>query len=480
LLSSFGALMSANQPDNPHVGDDSLDQLLREARWPDAGPGTVSRLTQQWEGAWKARQRRALLLRRAAALAIAATLLAAVTLGWLGLRPREKVAGEKMRFESAPSPVEQRSTPGSDKADARPNRDPVIAKNAQPTKPSPSGRNRSQSLPTPITDRANDNTSQPTASQSAAPDEVVSWRPPNALELLVLESHDREREPANPSPPVARRAPRDKSPSTPAARMVATARRKSPATAKPVSPDQARVNAAVERLVSDQRADVAAVALELRKSRALSEQVLIEALDRGKTRERQAALRLLAEIAGPLSVPPLLRASQQPALHATALGTLVRLADPSVLGELARSERDAGLRQSLLAALLARGEPGSLDVFLSFVENEPTAEAALASAQTLKVPPMDLLFASLSSSLESRRIAAARVIGRIDGAVTTQRLIGMVEAGVNRHEACIALLSSRGPEAMQYVDAAARRDPALAAILSGARLFAPADNPPRS
>ena len=263
--------------------------------------------------------------------------------------------------------------------------------------------------------------------------------------------------------------------------MVATARRKSPATAKPVSPDQARVNAAVERLVSDQRADVAAVALELRKSRALSEQVLIEAaVDRGKTRARQAALRLLAEIAGPLSVPPLLRASRQPALHATALEPLVRLADPSVLGELARSERDAGLRRSLLAALLARGEPGSLDVFLSFVENEPTAEAALASAQTLKVPPMDLLFASLSSSLESRRIAAARVIGRIDGAVTTQRLIGMVEAGVNRHEACIALLSSRGPEAMQYVDAAARRDPALAAILSGARLFAPADNPPRS
>ena len=93
---------------------------------------------------------------------------------------------------------------------------------------------------------------------------------------------------------------------------------------------------------------------------------------------------------------------------------------------------------------------------------------------------MDLLFASLSVPLESQRIAAARVIGRIDGAATTQRLIGMVDSGVNRHEACIALLSSRGPEATRYVDAAARRDPALAAILSGARLFTPSENPPRS
>jgi RNA polymerase sigma-70 factor (ECF subfamily) len=74
----------------------------------------------------------------------------------------------------------------------------------------------------------------------------------------------------------------------------------------------------------------------------------------------------------------------------------------------------------------------------------------------------------------------ARVIGRIDGAATTQRLIMMVELGVNRHEACIALLSSRGREATQFVNAAAERDPTLAAILSGARLFTQLDNPPRS
>ncbi len=453
--------MSANQPDNPNIGDDSLDQLLREAGWPDARPGTVARLTQQWDVAWKVRRRRELLLRRIAALAIAATLLVAVTVGWLELRPREKVAGGKARFEPAPAPVEQSTPPGFDKGGARRDRVPVIVKSVPPTESRP-----------------------PEPPQRTVPSEAVAWRPPNALEQMFLASHDRERQSAESSPAIGQQTADNKPKPTPAARPAARgvmiARHKPSMPAKPVSPDQARVAAAVERVASEKRADVAAVALELRKSRTSSEQLLIETIERGKTREQLAALRLLAEIGSPLSVPPLLRAAGLPALHATALETLARLADPSILGELARSERDARLQRSLLAALLARNEPASLDVFLSFVENEPTTEAALSAAQTLKVPPMDLLFASLSASLESRRIAAARVIGRIDGAATTQRLIGMVESGVNRHEACIALLSSRGPEAMHYVDTAALRDPAFAAILSGARLFAPAEIPPRS
>ncbi len=312
------------------------------------------------------------------------------------------------------------------------------------------------------------------------PSEVVPWRSPNALEELILAAHDRERGQAAPSPAIAQHEPNKKPATTPPVHLAGVARRKSPTTSKPLSSEQARVASAIQRVASEKRVDVAAVALELRKSAAISERLLIETLDRGKSREQLAALRLLAEIGSPLSVVPVFRAAHESALHATALETLVRLADPSVLGELARSERNPELQRSLLAALLARGEPNALDVFLSFVQYEPTTETALAAAQTLKDPPMDLLFASLSVPLESQRIAAARVIGRIDGAATTQRLIGMVDSGVNRHEACIALLSSRGPEATRYVDAAARRDPALAAILSGARLFTPSENPPRS
>ncbi len=444
--------MSANESDNLPIGDDSLDQLLREARWPAASADTVTRLTQSWHREWTARRRRVLLLRRTAALAIAATLLGAATLGWLGLRSTEK---------------------------------PVVTNDAQPTISGPHEPQRPAGTPTPVVVRANKDIPRSTVLNEVVPNEVVAsdvvpWRAPNALEELILAAHDRERGQAVPSPAIAQHTPNNKSTSRPSARLAAAVRPKSPTTSKPQSLEQVRVATAVQRLVSEKRTDVAAVALELRKSTAISERLLIATLARGKTREQLAALRLLAEIGSPLSVVPVFRAARESALHATALETLVRLADPSVLGELARSERNPELQRSLLTALLARDEPNALDVFLSFVEYEPTAETALAAAQALKEPPMDVLFASLSASLESHRIAAARVIGRIDGAATTQRLIGMVESGVNRHEACIALLSSRGPEAMHYVDAAARRDPALAAILSGARLFTPSENPPRS
>jgi hypothetical protein len=134
----------------------------------------------------------------------------------------------------------------------------------------------------------------------------------------------------------------------------------------------------------------------------------------------------------------------------------------------------------LLASLFSHGEPVSLEQFLNFAADDKTADAALAAAQSVKNPPMDLLFSGLSDPLEARRIAAARVIGRIDGAATTRRLIAMVESGINRHEACIALLSSRGQEAVRYVDTAAEHDPSLAAIFSGARLFTLSDQPPRS
>jgi len=434
--------MSANEPDKPPISDDSLDQLLREACWPEASPGTVTRLTQRWDAVWIARRRREALLWRTAALAVAATLLAAATLGWPRLRPTEK---------------------------------PVVTNDAQPTVSDQPGPRHPADVPSPVVVRANEN-----ISRAPVPSEVVPWRAPNALEELILAAHDRERGQAAPSPAIAQHEPNKKPATTPPVHLAGVARRKSPTTSKPLSSEQARVASAIQRVASEKRVDVAAVALELRKSAAISERLLIETLDRGKSREQLAALRLLAEIGSPLSVVPVFRAAHESALHATALETLARLADPSVLGELARSERNPELQRSLLAALLARGEPNALDVFLSFVEYEPTTETALAAAQTLKDPPMDLLFASLSVPLESQRIAAARVIGRIDGAATTQRLIGMVDSGVNRHEACIALLSSRGPEAMQYIDTATRRDPALAAILSGARLFTSSENPPRS
>jgi hypothetical protein len=71
------------------------------------------------------------------------------------------------------------------------------------------------------------------------------------------------------------------------------------------------------------------------------------------------------------------------------------------------------------------------------------------------------------------------VIGRIDGPATTQRLIAMIEQGTSRQEACVALLNSRGEEAVTFVKNA-RANPMLASLLQTASVFVSNNSQPRS
>jgi len=457
--------MSADRNDELPTDGESLDALLREARWPSATQPAVARLTQHWESVWAARRRREMLMRRAAGLAVAAMLLGGATIGWLRVRPADKsIAEAKGRTKAAP----ERSAPHIE-------RNPVGTTSPQSVDTARHETRRpTVNVQTVASGRAKE--SKPSTELAA---DLASSRPPNELESLMLAASDRNRRHSLASAKAAQPSAKQKAASESIVRSSGKGHQSSPATdAK--SAEAAIVAGAVKRLVSDSRADVASVSAQIRTAGPRHEEFLLATLDRGKAPEQIAALRLLAEIGSAAAVGPTLRAAAVPELHRAAIGTLVRIADSSIVGELVLGEQNADLQRTLLAALLSRGEPASLEQFLNLVANDRTAEAALAAAQSLKNPPMDLLFSSLSDPLEARRIAAARVIGRIDGAATTRRLIAMVESGVNRHEACIALLSSRGKEAVRYVDAAAQRDPTLAGVLSGARWFTSSDVPPRS
>jgi len=103
----------------------------------------------------------------------------------------------------------------------------------------------------------------------------------------------------------------------------------------------------------------------------------------------------------------------------------------------------------------------------------------LAAADQVVNPPMDLLFSQLHSPSELERLAAARVLGRIDGPATTERLIALLEEGSSRQEACVALLSSRGQEAVNFVRSA-QSNPALSPLLRAASLLVSTNSQPRS
>ncbi|HET6327126.1 MAG TPA: hypothetical protein VFG04_20765 [Planctomycetaceae bacterium] len=458
--------MPAEDKDNTPISGDSLDQLLSDARWPVVPQPAVARVAQHWETVWNARQRREVFLRRMAALGLAATLLGAVTIGWLRLRlgdksiadtkPLQEISPKQSAPTIEPTPVVTKALQSNDAAQHETRR-PAIAAH----------------------DVSIDRTHGPNAFTDL-PADVVPSRPPNTLEELMLAASDHKRKHSPTSARVAKPSPPRKLGSNSLVNAPRKTRRKAPVSAEPSPREILIVSGAIDRLVADSKVNVVKVGTELSTSAPNPEKLLLLTLSRGTRPQQIAALRLLAETGSTASIGPLLRAAEEPQLHAASVEALARLADPSIVREAARLEPDSELQRTLMAALLARGEPGALGEFLSFVENDRTADAALAATQLVKKPPMDLLFSTFSEPLEAHRIAAARVIGRIDGASTTQRLITMVELGVNRHEACIALLSSRGREATRYVNAAAQRDPSLAAIFSGARMFTQLDNPPRS
>jgi hypothetical protein len=437
--------MSPDDKDHTPISDDSLDHLLSEARWPAVPQPTVARVAQHWDKVWEARRRREVFMRRLAALGLAATLLGAATIGWFRLKPGDKPMAE-----------------------AEPVQTPIPKRSPTAVEPTPSVTKSTRS-----TDAAHHETRRPTEA------ELVPSRPPNPLEELILAASDRQRKRPSTSVSIPKPSP-GKLGSNSVVNVPRKSRRKTPVEPNRSAAEAAMVSAAIDRFVSDSKLDVVKVGTELSTGSPNREKILLLTLNHGTRPQQIAALRLLAETGSSASVGPLLRAAEEPQLHPASVEALARLADPSLVSEMTRVEPNDELRRTLMAALLARGEPAALEEFLSFVENDRTADAALAAAQSLKKPPMELLFSTLSQPLEAHRIAAARVIGRIDGAATTQRLIAMVELGVNRHEACIALLSSRGEEATRYVNAAAQRDPSLAAILSGARMFTQLDNPPRS
>jgi hypothetical protein len=448
--------------DLPQLGD-SLDQLLSEARWPVAPPPSVARLTQHWEKVWATRRRHEMLRRRAAVLALAAAVLVVVTIGFYRTRPQEKSITE----------INRQPAQSSDQSASKVAPETVL-KNRQPVETAGHETRR----PTMTVQPEASNRSIAERRLIERPQDLAPSRPPNELEAWMLTAADRKQTRAS-SPKIAVKESTAPKPA-PAAAVKSTgdARRAQRAAPAAKSANAALVAAAIKRLVSDPKLDAIEVSADLADA-PKSEQLLLETLRRGKVPEQVAALRLLGEVGTSDAVGLVLDAATVPELHPAALGALSQLAEPAVIAELARSEPNADLRRTLLSALLVRAQPASVEQFLGFVINERTADDALAAAQSVKRPPMDLLFACLSEPLVPRRIAAARVIGRIDGDTTTRRLIVMVESGVNRHEACVALLSSRGAAAVRYVGSA-ERDPTLAGILSGARLFTQADIPPRS
>lgn len=426
-----------NSPSTP--GNDPLDQLLTEASWPTARPNRESLFAERWREVWLAQRRRERLAFKSAVAGIAATLLVAATLGWGWLNRHETRLAHPFAIEQRPSPPDR----GKGAPIVKETQMPRTA--LRPVSPSQSA-----------TTLVHAQTSRVLRMDVA--DEPVLSRPPNKLEAMLLAAlvrggADRKNRQARSTVPPGKAA-------------VAVDER-----------DSAR--AAVLHLVADSTADPAQVAAALRSTSPVNERRLVAILADSPPAEQIAAVRLLGEIGSSQAVPELLLAAAQANLHRWAINALSRIADSATINQLVREEPNKDLQGALLAALLSRGDAEALSDYLGYIAGESTSETALAAAETVPNPPLEMLFSALRSSSELDRLAAARVLGRIDGPTTTERLIAMVEEGPSRQEACVALLSSHGPEALNFVKNA-RTSPALSALLQAAGVLVSNNTQPRS
>jgi hypothetical protein len=173
--------------------------------------------------------------------------------------------------------------------------------------------------------------------------------------------------------------------------------------------------------------------------------------DGGTAREEDR--QLIAELAyrrEASALPELLRFARHPDLRADALAAVERIA--------------------LYERLLTANSFVAIPNYLALVASPGTRAEALSAARTTgERLPLEPLLRELDSSDKTTRLAAAMVLGDVNGPAVSAALIARVSATDRAPvEAWVALLACRGPAVDQFL-AAARRQPRMLGQVNNAR-----------
>lgn len=432
------------------VPDELLDRLLDEARWPEPTAGTVERLLGQWHaltapeaaespGGPAFARPPALHDRNWRRWSAAAVLLVSLAgLAWWGLVARD---GARLAETRGPKPV---ATPPAIQAPA------------------------AVDVPSTVVD-------PPNAAEDAV-DEAPSWRPPTAYEQLLVVAH-RGPEIArstDESPPTPRQTePRAITPQPAKQRH----EQRDVAAAKPPGPKSTEQ---LESWLADTLAqsqenpqlDVAARWAELSaEERGRAEAMLVVRVQTTGGRSQSAAWRALATVATEQSLPILRQAATAERWKLVVLPALIRLESSQRLGQFALAQSNQDLRRQVLADLWDRDDAATWRMLFEFAAGETERADALGSLRQAEHPPVDWLCEIvLRSPRSAERAVAAELLGRLDRADVTQRLIQLTDSPGSRQAAIAGLLVSSEPSARGFL-AAAEQDPYLVASIWSARRY---------
>jgi hypothetical protein len=436
------------QPEQPDPEPDPLERLLAEAQWAEPTREAIGRLRGQWQLLMAIRSPR----RRWAWAAAAAAILVAAGLTFWTLSDRGTIGPQptNVAAHTLPSPPgrggggEGQEGKGSGHSRESPS---TFANGPQPNPlRAPTGGWSGEGTvgANPVLPKGEATVASNLLPAAKLPPTAVahSARPPNPYELATLVAYRRTR------------ADRQ--------------RRAASGPGEVAAGQRDPVDLAIEQLVAEPSRSVREAAEPLHVDRGGSEATLAARVGRTSGPRQVAAIRLLAEIATPPSLPLLQRLAVWPEVHAEVIRSMGRLSDSPTLGRLSRDEQDPALRRELLSMLLTRNDLRSVRVFLESAEDSHTTADALECLVLVSNPPVEMLFQCLCGPDAEQRMVAAGVLGRLNRPEVSRELIAMVARGMCRQEAMIALLSSSETTAQQFL-ANAARDPTLSATLWNAK-----------
>jgi hypothetical protein len=149
--------------------------------------------------------------------------------------------------------------------------------------------------------------------------------------------------------------------------------------------------------------------------------------------------------------------------------TKVVVQDPQILLAQARNSDDSSRQRELLDQALEQSSRLDMRAYLQLVVDLKTSAVARSAILAAKNPPVDQLFGCLNDPLVPLRLAAAELLGEIDGPATAKRLAQMAVDNVNRREALIALLHCDSAEATSFL-AMARQSSSMGPVVASLQI----------
>jgi hypothetical protein len=231
------------------------------------------------------------------------------------------------------------------------------------------------------------------------------------------------------------------------------------------------VDSLIERLAADPGANAGERARAASLADRGAENILLRRLSRAEPHERRAIVQLLAACGSARCAPALLDVARRDQLRPDALAALEQILGVDSLAQVVPMTHHREVRAALLQRLLTANSPVALRNFLQIASNRALRPVALAAAMSCPEFPVESLLASLEDENKQIRLAAAIVLGHVDGPQVAQSLIAIASRRDGAPvEAWVALLACRDAAADRFL-AQASIEPRWLGQVNNARVY---------